>query len=89
MRSRFRFASLRGFRAEGRAHCDRAVALYDAHFPRRVTDLAIGGDDLVRAGVRPGPAMGRILTGALDAVTDGVLVNDRATLLTWAKGQSA
>jgi tRNA nucleotidyltransferase (CCA-adding enzyme) len=44
------------------------------HIARRdaieIADLAVDGDDLRRAGVRPGPDMGRVLSTLLDEVLD-------------------
>lgn len=48
----------------------------------RARDLAISGADVLAVtSLEPGPAVGRILQGALDAVIDGRLPNDRAILL--------
>jgi tRNA nucleotidyltransferase (CCA-adding enzyme) len=48
----------------------------------RMADLAISGADvLAAANVAPGPAVGRVLADALDAVLDGRLPNDRDVLL--------
>ncbi|MDO5602765.1 MAG: HD domain-containing protein [Oscillospiraceae bacterium] len=44
-------------------------------------ELAIDGDDLRRAGIEPGPEMGRILNLLLEKVADGSLKNERETLL--------
>ncbi len=44
-------------------------------------DLAISGDDLLAAGVAPGPALGRRLQRVLDAVLDGTVPNERKALL--------
>ncbi|HEY0970482.1 MAG TPA: hypothetical protein VGE02_05845, partial [Gemmatimonadales bacterium] len=38
--------------------------------PVALGDLAVGGDDLRRAGVRPGPGMARILHGLLQTVLE-------------------
>ena len=43
--------------------------------------LAIGGRDLIAAGVAPGPRVGELLGRALDAQIDGVVENDRDALL--------
>ncbi|CAN5119606.1 HD domain-containing protein [soil metagenome] len=47
----------------------------------RVTDLAIGGDDLIRLGLTPGPEFGEILSALLDRVTDDPALNTREALL--------
>jgi tRNA nucleotidyltransferase (CCA-adding enzyme) len=44
-------------------------------------DLAVGGADVVAAGVAPGPEVGRTLRRLLSAVVDGRLPNDRDVLL--------
>ncbi|MEP6590113.1 MAG: tRNA cytidylyltransferase [Gemmatimonadota bacterium] len=49
------------------------------------TELAINGDDLMRAGIAPGPAVGRILTQLLDAVLDDPALNTGDQLLARAK----
>lgn len=67
----------------------RARAFYAAGWPRRMTDLAIGGDDLAALGVRPGPAYGILLRELLEAVTDGKVKNQRPALLTLARGKIA
>ena len=43
--------------------------------------LAINGGDLIRAGVKPGPELGRLLNSALDAVIDDNIPNEREALL--------
>ncbi len=47
----------------------------------KVSDLVIGGSDLMRLGIPQGPELGRILGLLLDEVTDGVLENEKAALL--------
>lgn len=46
--------------------------------------IAIGGEDLVAAGVRPGPPLGRALAGVRAAVLDGEIDDDRDAQLTFA-----
>lgn len=46
-----------------------------------IDKLAIRGADLVALGMSPGPAVGRRLRQALDAVIDGTVPNDRDALL--------
>ena len=46
-----------------------------------IKTLAIGGGDLVAAGVKPGPKIGELLQRALDATIDGVVPNRRGELL--------
>jgi tRNA nucleotidyltransferase (CCA-adding enzyme) len=49
--------------------------------PLELADLAIDGDDLRRAGVSPGPALGRTLARLLDDVLDDPARNTRDALL--------
>jgi tRNA nucleotidyltransferase (CCA-adding enzyme) len=49
--------------------------------PIEIADLAVDGDDLRRAGVRPGPDMGRVLGALLEAVLDEPSRNTRDELL--------
>ena len=65
-----------------RREAERVLAL---GLPRSVAELAIGGDDLLALGLRPGPAFGAILREILDAVTEGRLRNERAALLAAAR----
>ena len=44
-------------------------------------DLAIGGRDLIAAGMKPGPHMGRVLEGLLQLVLDEPARNTREYLL--------
>jgi hypothetical protein len=53
--------------------------------PIAVADLAIDGDDLVAAGVAPGPALGQILTALRDAVLEDPSRNTRDELLALAR----
>ena len=47
-----------------------------------VHELAVGGDDLIgELGLAPGPEIGRLLDGLLQAVLDDPALNDRDTLL--------
>ena len=47
--------------------------------------LAVGGRDLIAAGMTPGPAMGEILGKLLERVLEDPSLNDRAKLLSIAK----
>ncbi len=47
--------------------------------------LAITGDDLIEAGVNPGPEIGKKLDELLFAVMDGVCENDKQALLNYIK----
>ncbi|MCC8155919.1 MAG: HD domain-containing protein [Oscillospiraceae bacterium] len=52
--------------------------------------LAVNGDDLIAAGMRPGRAVGAALQGLLNAVMDGRVANERAALLElWARENAA
>jgi tRNA nucleotidyltransferase (CCA-adding enzyme) len=66
----------------------RARALYAAHRPRSVAELAIGGEDLLGLGLHPGPLFGRLLSAALEAVTDGLVPNERGALLAFIRTQT-
>lgn len=46
-----------------------------------VKDLAINGRDLIAAGIKPSPAMGRLLDTLLSEVQDETLTNERTALL--------
>lgn len=67
------------------AHYDRLEALAKDSLSRppcfSLRDLAVGGDELRRAGMAPGPAMGAALQALLDAVLDGAVANEKAALL--------
>jgi tRNA nucleotidyltransferase (CCA-adding enzyme) len=53
--------------------------------PHRLSDLAIGGDDLIEVGFTPGPALGRVLEQLLAIVVDEPALNTRDELLRRAK----
>lgn len=57
--------------------------------PIAVADLAVDGDDLVAAGVAPGPALGQILTSLRDAVLEDPSRNTRDELLALARQLNA
>ena len=46
-----------------------------------ISDLAVKGADLIAAGVKPGPGMGKILNSMLEDVLDDPDHNDREYLL--------
>ena len=52
-----------------------------------VKQLAIDGNDVMALGVPQGPAVGRVLTSALEAVIDGQTPNEREALLAFVKVQ--
>jgi tRNA nucleotidyltransferase (CCA-adding enzyme) len=49
--------------------------------PHRLRDLAVGGNDLIELGYRPGPALGKALDRLLDEVVHDPALNTRAALL--------
>lgn len=51
----------------------------------RISDLAIGGGDLIALGMEPGPAMGAFLEEVLKEVMAGNLPNDREPLLAYVR----
>jgi tRNA nucleotidyltransferase (CCA-adding enzyme) len=55
--------------------------------PHRLRDLAVGGNDLVQLGFRPGPQLGRVLNELLDAVVEEPVLNTREELLRRAREQ--
>jgi tRNA nucleotidyltransferase (CCA-adding enzyme) len=60
----------------------KAVAAIRAqHPPLALKDLAVKGDDLIAAGVRPGPDVGEMLGRLLEEVLDDPARNTRAYLL--------
>ncbi len=71
---------------EGLENQQELEARFDAELRRagalKVTDLAIGGDDVMAAlGIPPGPRVGEILTALLDRVLDDPDLNTRDTLI--------
>jgi tRNA nucleotidyltransferase (CCA-adding enzyme) len=53
--------------------------------PLSVGELAIGGNDLIKAGLKPGPRFGRILDALLDRVLEDPALNRADTLLELAR----
>lgn len=47
----------------------------------KITDLDINGNDLIEAGVKPGPGIGRILEILFDETVSGNLANEKSALL--------
>lgn len=65
---------------------DRAAeALYQSGLPLRLTDMAIGGDELISAGVRPGPQLGQLLRQLQQAAIERRVANEPAALLAYAR----
>ena len=52
-------------------------------------DLAVNGNDVMAAGIEPGPEVGRILNGLLEQVLSGKVPNRRETLLELVQEQCA
>jgi len=68
---------------ELRARCGAQVA---AHVALERGDLAVDGDDLIRAlALAPGPALGRLLDGLLERVLADPMINERGRLLAIAR----
>jgi tRNA nucleotidyltransferase (CCA-adding enzyme) len=63
----------------------RAVVSQELESPYRLRDLAIGGDDLLAAGYRPGPTIGKTLRSLLDDVVRDPALNTREALLRRAR----
>ncbi len=68
---------------ELRARCEAQIA---AHVALGRADLAVDGDDVIRAGLlAPGPALGRLLDELLERVLVDPLLNERTRLLALAR----
>jgi putative nucleotidyltransferase with HDIG domain len=63
----------------------RATLQRERRQPHRVSDLAVDGNDLIGLGIRPGPALGRILRDLLHDVVDDPSLNTRDELLARAR----
>lgn len=48
-------------------------------------ELAVDGNTLIKGGIKPGPALGRIINTLVDRVVTGAAANDRQQLLKMAK----
>jgi putative nucleotidyltransferase with HDIG domain len=59
----------------------RTVVECERSSPHRIRDLAVGGDDLMSIGFRPGPALGRALAALLEDVLRSPELNTREQLL--------
>lgn len=53
--------------------------------PHRLSDLAVDGNDLIQAGFRPGPELGRVLRDLLHVVVEDPSQNTRETLVERAR----
>lgn len=45
-------------------------------------DLSVNGQDVIAAGIAPGPEVGQVLNGLLERVLNGEIPNERDGLLT-------
>lgn len=68
------------------AFLERLTALLESRPPLATRDLAVNGRDLIAAGVKPGPEMGKTLARLLHAVLDVPERNTREELLALARG---
>lgn len=67
---------------------DRVLdAIIEAQEAFSLKDLAIDGTDLINLGIEPGPALGRLLSDALEAVVDERVPNEREALLSHVQKQ--
>lgn len=70
------------FDKTSREHSEELLRnVIDKEHATSVKDLAINGRDLMEAGVKPGPEMGRILNTLLDRVVENPELNTRDALL--------
>ncbi len=77
-------AGMRGAPADPRTVMpllERLDALVAADNAFCVKDLAVNGNDLLKAGIAKGPVMGKILAELLEAVLDDPALNERGRLL--------
>jgi tRNA nucleotidyltransferase (CCA-adding enzyme) len=56
--------------------------------PVEMSDLAVDGDDLRKAGIPPGPVLGRMLAVLLERVVEDPSLNEVETLLAIAREQA-
>jgi len=63
----------------------RALIEQEREQPHRLADLAVDGDDLIEAGFREGPLLGRVLQTLLAEVVEEPERNSREQLLTRAR----
>lgn len=54
--------------------------------PLSIKELAVNGNDLMKEGIAPGPALGKALERLLEAVLDDPHMNDREKLLEYHRG---
>lgn len=62
-----------------------AIEIMNAQDCFSLKNLAVSGEDLIRLGYRPGPAIGRMLNQLLEMVIDGRLPNEKSLLLKQAQ----
>jgi tRNA nucleotidyltransferase (CCA-adding enzyme) len=63
----------------------RVVVEQELASPHRLSDLAVGGNDLIELGYTPGPGLGRALQELLDEVVEEPGLNSREGLLARAR----
>lgn len=61
--------------------CQMVARIREESHALKVTDLVIGGHDLIEMGLEPGPLFGQILGGLLEEVLDDAELNNREYLL--------
>lgn len=71
--------------AELDALAERVRGILDRKEPLTTRELAVSGRDLIEAGFRPGPALGRALNTLLDRVLEDPTANTRERLLDHAR----
>lgn len=64
---------------------DKYREIIEEETPLCIKDLDINGNDLINAGIKPGPGIGRILEGLLDLVLEEPGQNKKDILLSHAK----
>jgi tRNA nucleotidyltransferase (CCA-adding enzyme) len=63
----------------------RELVAEERSSPHTLADLAVTGDDLIAAGFREGPELGRVLAVLLDEVVEEPRLNERDRLLERAR----
>ncbi|MCR4717866.1 MAG: CCA tRNA nucleotidyltransferase [Lachnospiraceae bacterium] len=63
------------------AIADRYRQMLKEEQPMSLSDLAVNGNDLIKAGIKPGPKIGAILSNFLDLVIENPELNSREELI--------